>query len=272
MKVRVLKNGVGKMMKMVFGMLLLVGALSACQTMDHKTETAAVAPAANEEVRQPAADVDADAIRENGPRVKLEKCGGSDGSATMFRDYAGTLKIRVLKMECAYYKTPFMREEEKLNKDGNGFSGEFTVDESVPGYHTLTLGSKKYFNNPQPGSKADVLYFYVPARQVNLDLYFNQKAQSPFSIPNCGGYVTAKIVSSDQVTVDFKNVQNCSVFVMKGNGEEKAYNLQENQNGYFGSYTIPRDMIRSGANGTEIKLYTPRGKESRILVRFINWN
>jgi hypothetical protein len=262
------------MIKSIFGVLVLGAALSACQTADHKTDAAAMAPTAQEETRVPAADVDIDAIRESGPRVNLEKCGGRDGSATMFRDYSGALKIRVTKMECGYYKTPAMRDEAKLNPDSEGkiFSGEFFVDESVPGYHTLTFGSKNYFQNPKPGSKADIIYFYVPARQVTLDLMFNQKVQNPFPIPYCGGFVTATIVNAEQVTVDFKNVQNCSVLVMKGNGESKTYELRENQNGFYGNYSIPRDFIKSGANGTEMRLYTPKGKESRILVRFMNWN
>jgi hypothetical protein len=217
--------------------------------------------------RTPSSDVGSDVLIENG-RIALEKCGGSNGYATMQRNHNGDMIVSVFNVNCNYFKTQFMSVEDKISTyAGNSDkSSSFRVDETVPGWHELVIGSKAFFKNPQPGSKADRIYYYVPARTVNVDLYLQDSSNS-YAIPGCGGYVRAKI-SNGAVNVIFSDVQNCDSVTMYKDGEERTYQLQNQGHYNGGSYTIPRDFIDFGSNWVNFQIYRKFSSEARIRVNF----
>jgi hypothetical protein len=242
-----------------------LGFLSACATgpSDNYSRTESVQEATE---RTPAADTATDVIRENGPRVNLEKCGGRDGSARMVRNSTGDLFLRIEKMDCGYYKTMFMSQEAKLNGSQGSFGIDIPVDEDVPGWHTLTFGSKNYFNNPKPGSKADILRFYVPARTVVVNLVWDG-SQPPQRIPHCGGTVEGKI-NNGTVNLIFRKVENCNQLKVSNGVDSKSYPLNAQGEYFGGSFSVPKNMVDLGANTVNLYLNGAR-HEARVQAKFI---
>ena len=222
------------------------------------------------------ADSSPDYISE-GQSTKLENCGGRDGVGTLFRHSNGKLYFKAENMECASWATKLdgYQNIEKLGKDVDGDRGAFIpVDENVPGWHEIVIGSEGYIKlyragQPTGGKKGDVVRFYVPARKVVLDLVFRANT-SPQPLPSCQGNVLAKINPDRSVSVIFDGVKRCEVVdFVEANGTRNVnfgpYKIDDEKKH---SYTISPKLVDFGVNGITMRIFRVGGGEDRILLRF----
>lgn len=253
----------------VLGLLAAVFTVACSSTPKQEV----VSGSAHPEERAPAADTDVDVLTEN-TSVRLEKCGGQDGYAYMRRE-GSALVVVAKKLDCAYRKTIFDDKEVKLDGSQNNFSLRLVVDENIPGWHQLEIGSKKYFNDRNAGSKADIIRFYVPPRLVQFNLFWG-KQPDPQPLRGCGGEVEAK-QNNGHVNFIIRDIKNCNMFDIVGsNGDSVDYDAKPIRNVGFGSnsFEIPRRLIEFGKNGIELRLYRAGSRQygDRVLIKFNDWN
>lgn len=250
-------------MKRISALLMSAAALTlaACATTHESVETASNTEAVA--TRAPAADVGVDYIFAGGPAANLEKCGGRDGSARLVRTATG-LVLSVRNIDCAWYSTAFSGGKQHLLGSQNNFYIDLPVREDIPGFHQVTIGSERYFDNPGPNSKGDIIRFFVPPQVVVLDLN-SRSATRDQRLSACGGTVRAQI-NNGAVNLVFRDVAHCNMFDIVGaNGESLSYQanqLDDRGETYGGGRTIPKRYMEAGHNSITLRVY--RGTNPNI--------
>ena len=277
-------------MKKIIALIFTLSLLACQSTPVHIADNSPV-PTLNENSvakRKISSDIDAGILHE-GNSIALEKCGGKNGLAEMYRIYNPStqkdeLRIRVSNIECGMYKTMYTDSPQLLLQAYVGDSREqsFAVNEDDPGFHKLVIGSKAYFENPKPGSRADIIYFYVPAKVVEVNMDFVNRSE-PYDIPYCGGKVHSVIGKNGMVYVTFSEVTGCDTVDIhtndkKGRAISKSYSLHPDVNGLFrGMIEVPKASLKVGLNTASFHIYkqyyydpsVEQFEEANVKVNFI---
>lgn len=167
----------------------------------------------------------------------------------------------------------------KLEGELRARFGLFTIPSSLiePGKNTLRVVVR---SNSKATSDIIVIRFKTRSPSES-----NQGGSSRFDmrdsdkrpLKSCGGVVRTKVSYETQMNVSFEGVENCSNFdIVEANGNPVNYKIEklEGPDGSrFGSFTLPKSVLRFGFNRVTVVLKSNSGKTSEtISIDFINFH
>lgn len=214
----------------------------------------------------------------SGDRVaSLPRCGEQNGTgAAYLKREGGDLYLQIRNARCATLKTQF-GEYTLLGDGSNNRFIDVKIDQSIPGYHKVLLGSHKYLATDGREGNGDILNIYVPKKSVFLDLSNDKDGVTkPFHLRSCQGTVQAKL-QNNQINIIYNDIRNCSRFdILSNDGDSISYKAKDLNSSGSGSLTIPNKFMDAGSNTITMKFYQPwdgqaygETAEDIVKVRFL---